>query len=136
MKRKLITLGALVAVLGLGSLLLVLLGGDGDGGGGAQAIVVEQYTTPDGAVEVLATVTDEINVPETAGGAQTASFECLDGEGEVVVRSQQPWPLQSDGDPPAPHVHQPVSPQELRRLAKCRFPDTEPRLEGRVGLAR
>ena len=135
MTRKLVTLGVLLGVLGAGSLLLVLLGGS-DEVGGTQAIVVEQYTTPDGVVEVLATVTQEINVPATAGGAKSVAFECIDGEGEVVLRSRQQWPLLSDGDPPAPHVHQPASPEELRGLSSCRFPDTKPVLEGRVGLAR
>lgn len=136
MKRKLITLGVLLGVLGAASLLVVLLGGDGEAAGGTQAIEVQQYTTPDGVVEVLATVSQELNVPATADGAKDVTFECVDGQDEVVLRSQQPWPLLSDGNPPAPHVHQPASPQELRRLAKCRFPGTKPALEGRVGLAR
>ena len=130
------TLGVLLVLLGGGVLLLVLLGGGGGGAGATQPIKIEQYTTPEGLVEVLVTVSDEVNVPKTAGGAQTVAFECVDPKGEVVLRSQQTWPLLSDGDPPAPHVHQPASPEELRRLAECRFPETTPRLEGRVGLAR
>ncbi len=135
MRAKLVTLVVLVAVLGIGSLLLVLLGGDEEAGG-AQNIIVEQATTPDGLVEVLVTVPDEINVPETANGQTTVRFECVDAQGEAVLGSQQQWPLLSDGDPPAPHVHQPASPEEIARLSECRFPETSPVLEGRVGLAR
>lgn len=129
------TLGVLVGALAGGSLLVVLLGG-GEEAGSTQAIEVSQDTTPDGVVEVLVTVPQELNVPATAKGAANVTFECVDGDGETVLRSQQSWPLLSDGDPPAPHVHQPASPEELQRLSKCRFPDTEPVLEGRVGLAR
>ena len=136
MQRKLITLAVLLAVLGAGSLALVLLGDDGDAAGDVRAIEVEQFTTPEGLMEILVTVSDEVNVPETAGGATTVSFECLDSEDEVVLQSQQTWPLSSDGTPPAAHVHQPASPTELRQVAKCRFPDLTPRLEGRLGLNR
>jgi len=134
-KRKLVTLGVLLAVLAGGSLLVALVGAGGESGD-AQAIVVEQFTTPDGVVEVLVTVSQELNVPATAGGAKNVVFECVDGKDEVVLNSQQSWPLLSDGDPPAPHVHQPATPEELQQLSKCRFPDTKPVLEGRVGLAR
>ena len=69
MKRKLVTLGVLLAVLAGGSLLVALVGAGGESGD-AQAIVVEQFTTPDGVVEVLVTVSQELNVPATAGGAK------------------------------------------------------------------
>ena len=107
MRRKLVTLAVLLAVLGAGSLALVLLGGGGDAAGDARAIEVEQFTTPEGLMEILVTVSDEVNVPETAAGAPTASFECLDSENEVVLRSQQTWPLSS------------VSPSSTRRRRSC-----------------
>ena len=75
MKRKLVTLGVLLAVLAGGSLLV----GAGGESGDAQAIVVEQFTTPDGVVEVLVTVSQELNVPATAEGAENVSFECVEG---------------------------------------------------------
>ena len=70
MKRKQVTLGVLLAVLAGGSLLVALVGAGGESGS-AQAIVVEQFTTPDGVVEVLVTVSPELNVPETAGVRRT-----------------------------------------------------------------
>ena len=128
------TLAVLLGALAVGSVLVVVLG---DGASGAQELLkVEQATTPDGGLEVLVTVPTDINVPATAGGATTVLFECVNSQGEVVIGSRQGWPLASDGDPPAPHVHQPVSPRQLSGLSTCRFPETKPRLEGRVGLAR
>ena len=130
-----VTLGVLLAVLGAGSALVVLLG-DGGGSNGEALLKVEQAVTPDGGVEILVTVPTDINVAETARGQTTVIFECLDSGGQVVIRSRQGWPLVSDGNPPAPHVHQPATPEEVSGLSTCRFRDTDPKLEGRVGLGR
>lgn len=135
MRAKLVTLVVLATVLGIGSLLLLLPGDDDGEPGRAQSIAVEQVTTPQGTVELLVTISEELNVPATAAGAQSARLECLDAAGDVVLSSQQPWPLMIEESFPVPHLHQPASPEELSRLSECRFPETEPPLEGRVGPA-
>ncbi len=75
-RRKVVTLGVLLAVLGAGSALVVLLG-DGGGSNGEALLKVEQAVTPDGGVEILVTVPTDINVAETARGQTTVIFECL-----------------------------------------------------------
>lgn len=127
------TFGVLLALLAGGSLLIVLLAG---GDASARPIAVERATTPDGLQELLITVSDEINVPATTDGRETVDLTCRDARGEAVIGAQHQWPLLKDGEPPAPHIHQPASLEELNTVAECRIEGTDPVLEGRVGLAR
>lgn len=123
----------LLILLASGSGLILALGGD-DGSGGS--LKVEQAPTPEGGVELLATVPDRLNVPETAGGRTQVDLVCTNEKGDEVVRARQAWPLLKDGDPPLPHVHHPASPTELKAIARCRLVGTEPELSGELGLAR
>ena len=122
--------------------LLIVLGGVSaaiavfGGGSSTPAIDVRQAPLPGGGVELLVTVSDEVNVADTTGGEELVTLICTDAAGGDVVRSQQTWPLSRDGDPPAPHVHQPVSEAELCSIAACRLEGTDPELSGEVGLAR
>jgi len=87
-------------------------------------------------VELLVTVSDELNVPDTVDGASTVEMVCADDSGASVVQARHSWPLQRDGDPPAPHVHQPASAQELQTIDECELRGTQPLLSGKMGLAR
>lgn len=131
-RRKWVIFAALLVVLVAGSALIAVAGGDG----GDRPITVEQFTLPDGATEVLITVSDEQNDPSTTGGKDRVVVVCRDAGNRPVLQSSQPWPLQRDGDPPLPHAHLPASAAELRSIAGCRIDGTEPLLEGRLGLSR
>jgi hypothetical protein len=126
------TFAVLLILLGGATAAIALLGDDAS----TPPITIDQAPTPEGGVEVLVTVSDDVNVPETADGQRLVDLVCTDEAGEVVVRSQQVWPLEKDGDPPAAHAHQPVSDQELRAISACRLDGTDPELSGELGLAR
>lgn len=124
----------LLALLLGASGLIALAGGDGGGDGGS--VKVEQAPTPDGGVELLITISDELNVPGTVDGAPTVELVCTDDAGGSVIQAVHTWPLPKDGDPPAAHVHQPASPEELQTVDECALRGTEPQLSGKLGLAR
>lgn len=134
MDRKWITFAVLLVLLLAGTALIALLGGDGEGA--TEGMTAEQAPTPEGGVELLITVSDELNVPETVDGAETVELVCTDGSGANVIQVRQGWPLERDGDPPAPHIHQPASPQELQTINRCELLGTDPPLSGKMGLAR
>lgn len=135
MDRKWITFAVLLALLVAGSALIAVTGGD-DGSGDAGSIQVQQAPLPGGGVELLVTVSDELNVPETVDGAATVELVCTDDSGANVIQARHSWPLERDGDPPAPHVHQPASPRELQTIGECELRGTDPPLAGELGLAR
>ena len=126
------TFAVLAVLLAGGSALIVALGG----GDSSPPITVKQAATPDGGVEVLVTVSDDVNVAETTGGEPFVDVVCNDSAGEVVVRARNAWPLLKDGNPPAPHAHQAVAPEEIKTIARCRLVGTQPELSGELGLAR
>jgi hypothetical protein len=123
----------LAVLLAGGSALIAVLGGGGDS---TSPITVEQAQTPEGGVEVLVTVSDEVNVPETTGGEPVIDLVCTDSAGEVVVRARNSWPLLKDGDPPAPHAHQAVAPEVIKTIDRCKLVGTKPELSAELGLAR
>ena len=134
MDRRWATFALLLALLAGGSALVAVLGGGTDDGG--PALRLSRSTAPGGAAELLVAVPEMLNVPETAGGRGTVGLECSDGRGRTVLRARHVWPLARDGEPPAPHVHQPVSARELGSIAGCRLTGTDPRLQGYLGRAR
>lgn len=122
----------LLALLAGASGLIVVLQGSDDVDATLQ---LQRATAVNGLPELLVTIADETNDPDTAGGRATVGFECRDAGGELVIQARHGWPLENDGDPPAPHIHQPATERELARIAMCRVVGTEVALRGRLAPA-
>jgi hypothetical protein len=59
--------------------------------------------------------------------------ECLDGDGGVVARKDEPWPFSdTDGNTLDPHAHVPVNPARINDVERCRVRPADPPLEGPV----
>ncbi len=61
-------------------------------------------------------------------------LKCRDGKGVMVLDARHTWPLEKDGDPPAPHIHQGASPIELSKIDRCEITGTRVELTGRLGI--
>lgn len=122
--------GAVLALLlvGVGAALALTRGGDG--GGERARMVLERGVSPTGLDEVLVTVTGDAQV---APGATAVALACVDDRGRPVTTGRYPWPLQTDGEDPQPHIHQPASRQELGRIERCRL-GTRPALTAPLPL--
>ncbi len=125
---------AVLLILLVGATALILAAGGSEDSNGS--ITVRQAQTPEGGVEVLVTVPDDVNVPATTNDRTAVDLVCVDDAGETVLRSRQAWPLLKDGTPPAAHAHQQASPAELKAISRCRLVGTEPELSDDLGLAR
>ena len=53
---------------------------------------------------------------------------------ERATTARHAWSLESDGYPPAPHIHQPASPIELGKIDRCEITGTKVELSGRLGI--
>lgn len=132
MDRRWLTFLVLLVLLAGASGLIVLLQGSG---GGDPILQLQRATAVNGLPELLVTITDETNDPDAAGGRETVEFECRDEGGELVIQARHGWPLEKDGEPPAPHIHQPATEQELAQIRTCRVIGTEMALRGRLAAA-
>ncbi len=130
MDRKWLTFAALAAGLVVISLLVGLTS---DGPGSGPPLQLERATATDGRPELLVTVADGVNRASNARGP-VVDFDCRDAQGEVVITAKHPWPLESDGSPPLPHIHQPASQIELGRIDRCEIRGTKVELTGRLGI--
>jgi hypothetical protein len=75
----------------------------------------------------------EVNKPDRTGGRANVLVECLDEAGEVVVRSDEPFPFtDTDQNTLDPHVHMPVNPARIGEIVRCRVRPSDPPLEGPV----
>jgi hypothetical protein len=128
--RKWLTFGVLAAGLVAVSLLVGLSSGGGSTGPPLQ---LERATATDGRPELLVTVSDSVNVESNARGP-TVGLKCRDGKGAMVLDARHTWPLERDGEPPAPHIHQPASQIELSKIDRCQITGTRVELAGRLGI--
>lgn len=124
------TFGVLAAGLVVVSLLVGL---SADGGSTGPPLQLERAPGTDGRPELLVTVSDNVNVASNARGS-TVDLKCRDGKGAMVLDARHTWPLEKDGDPPAPHIHQPASPIELGKIDRCEITGTKVELSGRLGI--
>lgn len=132
MDRRWLTFLVLLVLLAGASGLIVVLQGEEDG---PATLQLQRATAVNGLPELLVTISDETNDPDGAGGRETVGFECRDPQGELVIQARHGWPLEKDGDPPAPHIHQPATDPELARIRTCRVIGTTVALRGRLAPA-
>ena len=94
-------------------------------------------SSPQTGQELIVSVPDEVNDPETAGGRPEVRLECFDRRRQRIIREAHPWPFVKDGvGDDLPHAHQRGVPQLLSRVTRCRLLGTDPALEGELPLAR
>jgi len=109
-------------------------GGDGDEGGGGRLTVERSVVPGTQQPELLVSVDKELNVANTANDGRSVGLECVDGQRRKVLSARVEWPFIDEPNYPLPHTHQPVSSQDLARIASCRVTGTTVRLEGRMRL--
>jgi hypothetical protein len=127
-RKRAVAAGIAAAAVAALIALALFTGRDDDPAGGLR---VER--TP-GTSELIVSVEDsERNVPGTAAGARSVMVECLDRDGEVLIRTAQAWPFaDTDGGTGDPHVHISLDPERMARVSRCRVNGTDPALEGGV----
>ena len=123
----------LLGVLGLGVAVVALAGGD-DGGDGDRLTVERSFVPGTRQPEVLVSVQRKLNVAETAENGRTVRLICTDDDGRKVIEARSDWPFIEEPNYPLPHTHQPASPKEIARIAKCRVAGTTVELSGRMRL--
>lgn len=126
-------LAAALALVGCGS--SSSSSSDDDDGSSGSALRVETAVAPTGeGSELIVEVAEpDANVPDSADNRKTVTLECLDAAGAVRVRGRHPWPFtDTDDGLVAAHVHQPVPPDEVKRIKRCRLDGTRGPLSGRV----
>ena len=127
--ERALVLGCLLALAGCGS---------DDGGATDGQLKLDRYVAPpEGTLELLVSVPEEVNEPATAGGRATVGLECFDERDRRVVNSRHPWPFVKDGQGnDLPHAHEPIAGRRLEMVVRCRLTGTDPPLAGEFGLAR
>ena len=84
-------------------------------------ITLERVVLRPGAEELVVSLPDEqLNTPQTTGGATSVLLRCVDEAGSEAIRQRHPWPLEVEYGYP-PHVHQPAKARVLAELRSCRL---------------
>jgi hypothetical protein len=124
---------ALVVLLVLAvPLTIVALAGSG-GGDDEEAEASLRVERSPGVSELIVFLDPDVNNPERTGGRPSVRVECLDEAGEVVARSDEPFPFtDTDQETLDPHVHMPVNPARINDVVRCRVRPADPPLEGPV----
>jgi hypothetical protein len=99
-------------------------------GGSGDELRIDEGVGITGSPEIVVNVPAQLNTPAEANNATTVKLVCVDGSGKNVLETDQEWPFIEEPGYPLPHIHQPVTPQQLQELAKCRIEGTKTKLEG------
>jgi hypothetical protein len=126
-RTRLVALVVLLAVAIPLTIVAVLGSGGGDDEEAASLRVERSPDLP----ELRVYLDPEVNTPDRTGGRENVLVECLDEAGEVVVRSDEPFPFtDTDQNTLDPHVHMPVNPARIGEIVRCRVRPSDPPLEG------
>lgn len=101
----------------------------GSGSGDEEGLIVERGVSLTGAPELVLSIA---GAAEVKGGAASVRVECVDKDGKVIVRAEQPWPFIEEPGYPYPHVHQGDDPEKVEGARRCRVLGTDKRLEAAV----
>ncbi len=128
-RTRLVALVVLLAVAVPLMIVAVLGSGGGDDEEEASLRVERSPDLP----ELVVFLDPDANTPERAGGRPSVLVECLDEAGEVVARSDEPFPFtDTDENTRDPHVHMPVNPARINDVVRCRVRPADPPLAGPV----
>ena len=129
-RTRLVALVVLLAVALPLMIVAVLGSGGGDDGEEEASLRVER--SPD-LPELVVFLDPDANTPERADGRPSVLVECLDEAGEVVARSDKPFPFtDTDRNTRDPHIHMPVNPARINEVVRCRVRPADPPLAGPV----
>jgi hypothetical protein len=128
-RTRLVALVVLLAV----ALPLTVVAVLGSGGGDDEEETSLRVERSPDLPELRVYLDPEVNERQRAGGRSNVLVECLDEAGEVVVRSDEPFPFtDTDQNTLDPHVHMPVNPARIGEIVRCRVRPSDPPLEGPV----
>jgi hypothetical protein len=114
------------------ALALVLLAGCG----GEPKLKVRFYDDVQRGREILVSVPEDVNRPETAKGSEQVRLRCFDRRSRKLIDELHGWPFVADGvGDRLPHAHQRGLPELLNRVTRCALVGTDPPLEGELPLA-
>jgi hypothetical protein len=101
-------------------------------GGSDNELRIDESVSATGSPEIVVNVPTKLNTPEEANNSSNVKLTCVDGGGKTVLATDQDWPFINEPGYPLPHQHQPVTPSQLQRIAKCRLDGTKTKLEGNL----
>ena len=107
----------------------VLLWTASSGGSGNQ-LRIDQGVNVYGSPEIVVNVPKKLNTLSQNNNAKSVTLTCVDSGGGTVLSDRQPWPFILEPGYPLPHIHQPVTPAEMQRIATCRVQGSKLKLDG------
>jgi hypothetical protein len=129
-RTRLIALAVLLALAV--PLTIVAVAGSGGEGEEEKEAGLRVERSPD-LPELIVFLDPDVNKLERTGGRPSVLVECLDEAGEVVARSDEPFPFtDTDQETLDPHVHMRVNPARINDVLRCRVRPADPPLEGPV----
>jgi hypothetical protein len=101
-------------------------------GGTDDKLRIDQGVSLTGEPEIVVNVPRTLNTPAETNNSANVKLVCVDAGGDLVLSTDQDWPFIIEPGYPLPHIHQPVTPQQLQRIAKCHLEGTKTKLRGNL----
>ena len=101
-------------------------------GGSDNELRIDESVSATGSPEIVVNIPTKLNTPAEANNSANVKLICVDGGGKTVLATDQDWPFILEPGYPLPHIHQPVTPSQLQRIAKCRVEGLKTKLDGNL----
>jgi len=101
----------------------------GSGTGDEEGLIVERGVSLTGAPELVLSIAGPA---EVSSGASSVRVECMDKDGNVIVRGEQPWPFIEETGYPYLFFNQTDDTEKIEGTRRCRVLGTDKRLEAPV----
>jgi hypothetical protein len=124
--------GPVIVILALVAVPLAIWAATSGGSGGKekQGLLVERSVSLTGAPELVISIVG--GGVEVTNPTESVRIECMDKDGNVIVKGTQPWPFVEEPGYPYAHVHQSDSPEKIQGARRCRVLGTNTVLEAPV----
>jgi hypothetical protein len=99
-------------------------------GGSGNKLRIDQGVNVYGSPEIVVNVPKKMNFASEATTPNRVQLICVDSGGGTVLHTPQPWPFIIEPGYPLPHIHQPVTPAQMQKIATCRLEGTKSKFEG------
>jgi len=129
-RTRLVALVVLLAVAVPLTVVAVIGSGGGEDEPEVGDLRVERSTE---LPELLVLLSPDANKPRRANGRPIVAVRCVDANGVVIARSDEPWPFtDTDQNTRDPHAHIPVNPARINDVESCSVRPASPPLKGPV----
>jgi hypothetical protein len=129
------TMAPVLAIAGL-VLVPIAIWAASSGGNDDKLRIDQNISYVTGGPEIVVAIPEKYNYMSESGNKANVVLVCYDVSGKILFQTNQEWPFINEPGYDLPHIHQPVSDQQLKEIASCTVKGIKHKLTGNFRRSR